>query len=194
MSSIKREAVYFQAPGRLNTESALEVVKDYAQAEQIKHIVVASTTGETGVRASEVLRGLNVVVVSHHVGFREPGVWELKDENRRKILDNGAKILTATHALSSVERAVRKKHGTLMPLELVAHTLRLFGEGTKVCVEISVMAADAGLIPADCDVIAMGGTGKGADTALLIRPASASDFFDLEIREIIAKPRNRTRE
>jgi len=160
MSSIKREAVYFQAPGRQNTESALETVKDYAQAEQIKHIVVASTTGETGVRASEVLRGLNVVVVSHHVGFREPGVWELKDENRRKILDNGAKILTATHALSSVERAVRKKHGTLMPLELVAHTLRLFGEGTKVCVEIAIMAADAGLIPVDSDVIALGERAK----------------------------------
>jgi len=194
MSSIKREAVYFQAPGRQNTESALETVKDYAQAEQIKHIVVASTTGETGVRASEVLRGLNVVVVSHHVGFREPGVCELKDENRRKILDNGAKILTATHALSSVERAVRKKHGTLMPLELVAHTLRLFGEGTKVCVEIVIMAADAGLIPVDSVVIAMGGTGKGADTVLLIKPATASDFFDLEVREIIAKPRNMTRE
>lgn len=190
MSSVERKTVYFQAPGEQNTESVLELVKGYAQAEGIRDIVVASTTGETGVKASRAFKGFNVVVVSHHVGFQEPGIWELEEENRKKILENGAKILTATHALSGVERAVRKKFGTIMPLELVANTLRLFGEGTKVCVEITIMAADAGLIPVDRDVIAIAGTGRGADTALVMRPASASRFFDLEIREIIAKPRN----
>jgi hypothetical protein len=98
--------------------------------------------------------------------------------------------LAATHALSGVERAVRKRFGTIMPLELITHTLRLFGEGTKVCVEITIMAADAGLIPVDREVIAIGGTGRGADTALFIKPATASRFFDLKIREIIAKPRS----
>jgi hypothetical protein len=190
MKPVERKAVYFETPGKQNTESVLELVKNYAQAEGVRNIVVASTTGETGVKASKAFRGFNVVVVSHHVGFQETGVWELKEENRRKILENGAKILTATHALSGVERAVRKKLGTIMPLELMAHTLRLFGEGTKVCVEISIMAADAGLIPVDREVVAIGGTGRGADTALVIKPATASRFFNLEIREIIAKPRS----
>ena len=190
MKPVERKTVYFEAPRKQNTESVLQLVKNYAQAEGVRNIVVASTTGEIGVKASKVFRGFNVVVVSHHVGFQETGVWELKEENRRKILENGAKILTATHALSGVERAVRKKFGTIMPLELIAHTLRLFGEGTKVCVEITIMAADAGLIPVDREAIAVGGTGRGADTALVIKPATASRFFDLEIREIIAKPRN----
>ena len=190
MKPVERKTVYFETPGKQNTESVLELVKNYAQAEGVRNIVVASTTGETGVKASKAFRGFNVVVVSHHVGFQETGVWELKEENRRKILENGAKILTATHALSGVERAVRKKFGTIMPLELIAHTLRLFGEGTKVCVEITIMAADAGLIPVDREAIAVGGTGRGADTALVIKPATASRFFDLEIREIIAKPRS----
>ena len=190
MRSVERKTVYFEAPGEQNTDSVLKLVKNYAQAEGIRDIVVASTTGETGVKASKIFRGFNVVAVSHHVGFREPGVWELKEENRGKILENGAKILTATHALSGVERAVRKKFGTTMPLEIMAHTLRLFGEGTKVCVEITIMAADAGLIPVDREVIAIGGTSRGADTALVIKPATASRFFDLEIREIIAKPRS----
>ena len=132
----------------------------------------------------------HVVVVSHHVGFQEPGVWELKEKNRREILKSGTKILTATHALSGVERAIRKKFATIMALELVVHTLRLFGEGTKVCVEIAIMAADAGLIPVDREVITIGGTGRGAETALVMKPATASRFFNLEIREIIAKPRN----
>ena len=190
MKFVERKTVYFETPGEQNTESVLELVKNYAQAEGIRDIVVASTTGETGVKASKVFKGLNVVVISHHVGFQEPGVWELKEENRRKILENGAKILTATHALSGVERAIRKEFGTIMPLEIMAHTLRLFGEGTKVCVEITIMAADAGLIPVNREVIAIGGTGTGADTVLVIKPANASTFFNLEIREIIAKPRN----
>jgi hypothetical protein len=190
MKRVERRTVYFENPGEQNTESILELVKDHAQAEGIRDIVVASTTGETGVKASKLFKGFNVIVVSHHVGFQEPGVWEMNENNRREILENGAKILTATHALSGVERAIRKNFGTIMPLELIAHTLRLFGEGTKVCVEITIMAADAGLIPVDKDIIAVAGTGRGADTALVIRPATASNFFNLKIREIIAKPRN----
>jgi len=188
---VERKTVYFETPGKQNTDSLLELVKNYAQAEGIRDVVVASTTGETGVKASKVFKGFNVVVVSHHVGFQEPGVWEMEEDNRKKILENGAKIFTATHALSGVERAIRKKFGTIMPLEIMAHTLRLFGEGTKVCVEITIMAADAGLIPIDRDIIAIAGTSEGADTALVIKPANASNFFDLEIREIIAKPRSR---
>jgi len=151
--------------------------------------VVASTRGLTGVKASEILKGYNVVIVTHHTGFREPGKNELKDEYRRKILANGAKIFTGTHALSSVERAIRRRFGAVETLEIIANTLRLLGQGTKVCVEIVLMAADAGLISMDKDVVAVGGTGRGADTALLIKPANTSDFFNLKIKEIIAKPK-----
>jgi len=184
---VERKTVYFDSAGRHNTDVVLKLAKEYAEAEGISDIVVASTTGETGVKASRMFKGFNVVVVTHHVGFREPGVHELEEEFRKQISRNGAKILTATHALSSAERAVRKRFGTLQPLELIANALRLMGEGTKVCVEIVVMAADAGLIPVDKDVI--GGTGRGADTAMVIKPANASKFFSLKIRETIAKPR-----
>jgi hypothetical protein len=83
---------------------------------------------------------------------------------------------------------VRKDFGTIQPLELMANVLRRMGEGTKVCVEITMMAEDAGLIPSGKDVVAIAGTGRGADTALLIHPANASRFFDLKIREVMAKP------
>ena len=188
---VETKTIYFERPGKENTETMLKLVKEYAETKGIKDIVVASTTGETGVKASRILKDFNVVVVTHHFGFRQPGLHELLEENRKKILENGAKIFTATHALSGVERAIRKKFETVMPLELIAHTLRLFGEGTKVCVEIVIMAVDAGLIPEDREVIAIAGTGHGADTALMIKSASASRFFDLEIREVIAKPRTK---
>jgi hypothetical protein len=83
---------------------------------------------------------------------------------------------------------VRKDFGTIQPLELMANVLRRSGEGTKVCVEITLMAADAGLIPADKDIVAIAGTGRGADTALRLHSANAARFFDMKIREVIAKP------
>jgi len=188
LSHFKREITYFKETGRENTEALLKLVKEYVENEDIKDIVVASTTGETGAKISKMFKERNVVVVTHCFGFQQPGKHELLEEYRREILANGAKIFTGSHALSSVERAVRKNFGTIQPLEIIANVLRLMGEGTKVCVEITLMAADAGLIKCDRDIVAIAGTGRGADTALRIFPANSATFFDLKIREIIAKP------
>jgi len=188
MSFKEEKTIYFAKIDEQNTDQLLKFVKKYVDKEGIKHIVVASTTGETGARAAKIFKKHNVVVVTHCFGFPEPGASEIQKEYKREILANGAKIFTGTHALSSAERAIRKNFGTLQPLELMSNTLRLLGEGTKVCVEIALMAADAGLIPADKDIVAIAGTSKGADTALRIKPANAARFFDLKIREVIAKP------
>jgi hypothetical protein len=190
MNSIERRTFYFKSPGKQNTDEILKLTREYVKTGEIENIVVASTTGETGAKAAEIFEDLNVVVVTHHMGFRKPGVQEFMDDFRTQILKRGAKILTSTHALSSAERAVRNRFRTIQPLEIMANVLRLWGEGSKACIEIVLMAADAGLIPAERDVIALAGTGRGADTALVIRPANSSRFFDLKIREIIAKPRD----
>ncbi len=86
-------------------------------------------------------------------------------------------------------RAVRKKLGTYELEEIIAYTLRIFGEGMKVVCEIALMAADAGLVRTDEPVIAIAGTGRGADTAVVLRPANAQTFFDMRIMEILCKPR-----
>ncbi len=188
MESHEKKVTYFRTTGAQNAKALLKIVKEYVNKENIENIIVATTTGETGAEAAKAFKGKNIVVVTHCHGFQAPGKFELKEEFKKEILANGAQILTATHALSSAERAIRKKFGTLEPLELIANTLRLMGEGTEVCVEITLMATDAGLIPADKDVVAVAGTGKGVDTALRIKPANTARFFDLRIREVIAKP------
>ena len=188
MAPIVKKTHYFKEPGRQNTDALIDIVKDYVEKERIKNIVIASSTGEAGAKAAKALKDVNLVVVTHHHGFQQPGKHELSEELKKEILANGAKIFTGTHALSSAERAIKKTFGTVEPLELIAHSLRLMGEGTKVCVEVTLMAADAGLIPVDQDVVAIGGTGSGADTALRIKPANASRLFELRIREVIAKP------
>ncbi|MBL7119017.1 hypothetical protein ISS96_03305 [Candidatus Bathyarchaeota archaeon] len=188
---MQSEITYFDSPGPENTEQILDLAKKRAEELGIRNILVATSSGRTGALASRIYRGYDLIAVSHHTGFRSPGVQELQEGFRNEILANGAKILTASHALSGVERAVRKQLGSILPLEIMAHTLRTFGQGMKVCVEITVMAADAGLIPIDSDVIAIGGTSKGADTAAIIKPAHSNNFFDLTVREIVAKPRTR---
>jgi uncharacterized protein len=88
-----------------------------------------------------------------------------------------------------VERSIFKKYNGSYPALLIADTLRLFGQGVKVAVEISIMAADAGMLTGN-DIISIGGSGKGADSAIVLKPANQSDLFDMRIREIMCKPRN----
>jgi len=188
-SYIRRVTTYFNKAGPQNTDETLKLAKERAKELNIKNIVVASVSGSTGVKASEIFKGFNVVIVSHFTGLREPGLQELSEENRRKIEANGAKILTCTHAFMNVERAIRDKFNTIYPIEIIAETLKIFGHGVKVAIEITIMAMDAGLIPHTEDVIAIAGRRSGADTALVIRPVNSTRFFDLIVKEIIAKPR-----
>jgi hypothetical protein len=188
-SEIQVTAAYFERPGKENTQRTLELAKKRAEELGIKTIVVASSRGETGVKARETFQGYDVVVVTHSTGFKEPNHQELTDENRAAIEAAGGKILTCQHAFGGVGRAVRKKLGTYELEEIIAHTLRLFGDGVKVAVEITLMAADAGLVRTDEPCIAIAGTGSGADTAVVLKPANAQAFFDLQVLEILCKPR-----
>ena len=80
-------------------------------------------------------------------------------------------------------------HSGIYPVLLIADTLRLFGQGTKVAVEVAIMAADAGALSGN-DIVSIGGSGSGADAALILKPAHQNNFFDMRIREIVCKPRS----
>lgn len=181
--------VYFERAGPANTDRTLEIAKARADQLAIRAILVATTTGETGVRAAEVFRGYDLVVVSHSHGFATRNVQELTDANRQAILAAGAKLLTCQHAFGGINRAVRKEFGTYMLDELIAFVLRNFSQGVKVGVEIALMAADAGLVRVGEPAITIAGTGRGADTAMVILPANAQDFFNFRVLEILCKPR-----
>lgn len=189
MSDIKTETVYFEKEGKDNTEQTLKIAHNRAQELGIKQIVIASTTGYTGITALDIFRGYNPVIVTHSTGFKTPNLQELYEENRKILLKRGTKILTCQHTFGGVGRAVRKKLNTYELEELIAYTLRIWGEGMKVSIEITIMAADAGFIRTDMDAIAIAGTEKGADTAIVIKPANAQTFFDMRIKEILCKPR-----
>jgi uncharacterized protein len=182
------QTVYFDKPGPANTEGTLAIVGSRAREIGVRRVLVASSSGNTGAKAVEILRGLDIVVVTHSTGFKEPNVQELTPENRGLIETAGGKVLTCTHAFGGPNRAVRIKLGTYELDEVIAHVLRTLGAGFKVCVEIGLMATDAGLARAGEPCIAVGGTGKGADTAVVLSPAHAQNFLDVRIHEILCKP------
>lgn len=179
--------VIWEKPGSENTRATAELALQEAEKRGISHLVIASNSGQT--MAHFLAAEQQLVCVTHHVGFHQPGEDEMTAEMRGRLKSEGVEVLTTTHLLAGVDRAVRVKAGGLYPAEIMAHSLRLLGQGVKVCVEIAVMALDAGLIPYGEDIIAVGGTGRGADTACIIRPAHANNFFATKVQEIICKPR-----
>jgi len=182
--------MFFDRPGIENTQITLQKVKEIALEKGIYHVVVASTFGDTGLKAAQLFHGsnINLVVVTHNTGFKEEGEQELDPMKRKEIEKLGGRVYTGTMVLRGLGAAIRDRLG-FSHQQLVADTLRMFGQGVKVCVEIVAMACDAGLIPFN-DVIAVAGTVRGADTALILKANSSNRFFDIKIKEVIAKPRN----
>ncbi len=180
--------MYFDKPGKDNTEQTLKLAAQRANELGINEVAVASTSGFTAYKAIEILDGLRITVVTYHSGFKAPFKNEMPDRVKADLQNKGITVVAASHALSGVERSIAKKHSGVYPVLIVADTLRLLGQGVKVAVEVAVMAADAGALTGS-DIIAIGGSGHGADAALVVKPAHQNNFFDMRIREIICKPR-----
>ena len=185
-----RQVHYFDKPGKENTEKCIEITASIVD-KGYKHIVVATTVGDTGVAMAKKLRDkdVNLVVVTHSFGFKEPNHFELLPENKEEILKLGGKIYTTTILTHSIETAFAQKFSGLYPTMIVAQSLRRLGEGVKVCCEIVMETCDGGLIPEFEEVVAVAGTGRGADTVCIIKSATSKRFLDLKVLEILAKPR-----
>lgn len=179
------ETIYFEFPDKENTDRTLEIAKEHVQKYGIKNVVVASTTGYTAEKASEVFKDVkvNLVIVTHVTGFLKPDHQQFPEELRKKLENRGIKVLTTTHAFGGINKLFESSIG-----KIVANTLRMLSEGVKVATEITVMAVDAGLIRTDEDCVAIAGTSKGADTILVVKPANSTRLFDLKIKKILAKP------
>ncbi|MDP2917423.1 MAG: pyruvate kinase alpha/beta domain-containing protein [Dehalococcoidia bacterium] len=184
--------VYFEKQGKTNTEEVLRISRQRAKELGIKTVVVSTTTGYSAIKALEVFEGsgIKVVIVSEATGMYTPDVQEMTPENQEIIKRKGGIVLTTTHALAGIDRAWRNKFNTWLLADVISSTLRLFGEGIKVCPEIAIMAADAGLVRCDEDVICIAGSHRGADTAVVLRPVNTHRFFDMRIKEILCKPLN----
>jgi uncharacterized protein len=189
----QKELVLFDKPGAQNTEACLEVVSKYLKDHENTFVVVASTRGETAISFSRGLEGTSakLVIVTHSVGFKEPGKDEFDPKARSFLTKEAIPIYTGTILTHSLEKSLMDDFRGIYPGYIIANSLRRFGEGTKVAVEIVMEACDGGLIPEDAEVLSVAGTGYGSDTVLLIKAKPSKRFLQLDILEILARPRGR---
>ncbi len=190
---MEQKITYFEELKKENTQKTFEVALQRGKELGIDTYVVASTSGWTGVEASKVFTEQKLIIVSHCYGSREADKWFFADENLAVLKEKGVPIVTAAHAFGGITRAMNQMSIQGAPTtyvigDIVANTLRMFGQGTKVVVEIACMAADAGMVRCDTDIISIGGSGRGADTAVILKPANSHRLFQTKIREIICKP------
>lgn len=178
-------------PGPQNTDGTVALAIERAMRDGLP-IVCATTEGGAGVALAEAAKQMGyrgrIVIVTHANGSRKPGENALKPENREKLIADGATLVTAAHALSGVERGISTQFGGVYPAELIAQSLRMLSQGVKVAVEIGCMALDAGAIEYGEDIVCAGGTGKGLDTAVVMRPAHAKSIFETKVHEILCMP------
>ncbi len=183
------QTLLFDKPGPDNTEATLQAALKRAQELNVTQFVIASSTGRTALQAAEIL-GRQGKVIGVHLSA---GLWETHIGPDAELVAQaealGAVFLTCPHGLMGAIDAALKELGTLPLSQVIAHTYYTFSQGVKVAVEDMIMAADAGLLQMDEEVISIAGTNTGADTAVVISPAYSNKFFDLRVREIIAKPR-----
>jgi len=196
MSFERKSIYYFHEPGPSNTDDAARFAVERAMELEMPTIVVASSSGATAQKFLTAVRGtgIRLVVVTHVVGFAKPGEWEFSRAAVEELRAAGALVVTGTHALSGLERALSRspRVGGGSRTEAIAEALRrIVAVGLKVAVECCLIAADQGAIGIDQEVVAVGGTVSGSDTVCVIRPAHTAAFFDLQVREIVAMVRVR---
>lgn len=183
--------MFWEKAGFENTANTLQLALAKGKELGINTYVIASCSGDTVKHFLKLSEHADIICVTHQVGFQTPGEDEMDIKTRQELQSQGVQILTTTHLFAGVDRALRFKFNGVYPAEIMAQTLRIFGQGVKVAIEISCMALDAGLIPYAQDVIAIGGTAEGADAALVVRPAHSARFFETQVKEIICMPRNK---
>ncbi|MBN1801615.1 MAG: hypothetical protein JW891_08935 [Candidatus Lokiarchaeota archaeon] len=193
MTDLKLDVIYFEKKGPENTEKTLEIAKKTAELLGINDIVLASTTGTVAEKAKAFFDPslFNVVIITHAFYFTGPSLrQEFPEEKMLELKNHGFKVHASTHAMSGIERGIRLNKEAWQFVDLYAKILGVqFSQGVKVCIEIAATTCDAGLIPdLNRDIICVGGTGRGADTACLIKPAPTSVFKELRVKAILAKP------
>ncbi len=173
---------YFEETGAGNTAATLALAKKRAAELGLRRVVIASTTGGTAREAAQAFAGTGVqlVVVPHQRGFRDEERFDMAVAE--ELQQAGHRVHWSTMLFHTADF-----YGTNAPTAL-ANVLRTFGQGTKVCLEILLMAADGGAIDRGERVIVVAGSGRGSDTALVATASTSNRIKDVKIHEVLCKP------
>lgn len=172
------------------TEKTLNLSLDFAKNNEINDILLASTTGYSAKKALAIVENnINLTVVTHANGYIEKGKNEFDPETKEKLLNNDHNVFTASHLFKGLNGFFQKKYGGTYPTLIFADAFRMISPGVKVIFEISLMTADAGIIPTDKWIIACGGSHRGLDTAVVIKPTNTSKLDEFKFGPILCLPK-----
>jgi hypothetical protein len=185
---MEKKIMYFEDARGDHTAETFALVKERLAGSVIKKLVLASTTGATALNAMEYFKGTDVklVIVPHQFDFFKKENTFPK-ETVQKLRAAGHEVHFGTMLFHT-----DKLYDNQTPTA-IANFLRCFSQGVKVCFEIVLMATDGGLVDTGETVIAIAGTGRGADTALTMQAASTRNLNGLKVNEILCKPLNELR-
>lgn len=200
----EQRLLLFDKPGPACTAGVIQAVQRRLERDGPSHLVVASISGRTALRLARAVArpGLSIVCVTG------PPSWDIYPEYesprprpavRRQLDALGVTVVNRTiSSFSDTLEYSAARFGLVPPSWLVADTLvSVGGYGLKTAVEVSLMATDAGAVPPFTEVLAVGGTNRGADTAAIVVSTFAICFFSLkpdrrfQVKEILAMPRNK---
>jgi hypothetical protein len=182
---MERKIIYFENITPENTEATFKLIQERLFGLTVKKLVIASTTGATAKKALDFFKdkGVKLIIVPHQFDFyRREHLFP--QELVKALRDSGHEVHIGTMLFHTDHL-----YGTTTPT-VMANLLRCFCQGVKVCFEIVLMATDAGLLTSGETVIAVAGTVRGADTALVMQAGSSQHLKNLRVNEIICKPLN----
>lgn len=175
MQFVERKCRYFARYGARNTEGVIEAVLRRLKEGDLRTVIVASTSGATGLKFAEALKNkAKVIAVSYQ---------EMRPRIKERILELGGTV---------IEKADLPLHKRGM--DKVRNAFYTLGQGFKVAVEVTLISVDEEVVRLGEEVIGVGGTEKGADTAIVLKASSTRKMFSpdpderLEIKEILAMP------
>jgi hypothetical protein len=203
MEGVARNIVYFTSCGEINTQSVLMFARVFAKQLGIRKVILASETGRSALQATEIFQGTSVkiIVITHFPAFTDGPNGKIPIGLKRPeyakrmatLIEQGVTIVQGSLPFAPPSRYLQWDNPT--PEGILDKTLELFGAGTKIAIQASIMATDAGEVDDGEEIISCAGTYKGLDTALVVRGTYSMNFFkEFEVHEIIARPRCRVRQ
>lgn len=193
---------YFDEHGEQNTDDVITVVEKRLAQDDLKTVVVASSSGQTAVTFGERLADkARVIAVSECPWVRNTLKHdEMAPQVRARLDELGVTVCDAPHVSGSFSWiGMDNVYGATDLTVLVYDVFRMVGgQGFKVAMEVGQMVANAGLVPPGDRVIACGGTMRGSDAAVVLKTAFSNDIFSkepekrVEMLELLCMPRTKS--
>jgi uncharacterized protein len=194
---------FFEKPGAENTASVVQAVRRRLRQKDIRTVLVASESGELALQLGKAFAPSSVICVTYDPVTRQK---YQKPELRREELRKQGLTVVDTVPEPLTRGLTFRNWWEKKTVHLAGPSADLFwmtlicvgGHGFRTAVEIVFIAVEAGAVSVGERVVSIAGTGRGADSAIVMRASRFEDAVGevprkrMKVEEILAMPK-RTR-